>query len=45
LQEAQDKGFAEADPTLDISGMDAGQKLAILSALAFGVAPEWTISP
>ncbi len=39
LQEAQEIGFAEVDPTLDISGMDAGQKLAILSALAFGVAP------
>jgi homoserine dehydrogenase len=40
LKEAQELGFAEADPTLDVSGMDAGQKLAILSALAFGVAPD-----
>lgn len=40
LKEAQEKGFAEADPTLDVSGIDAGQKLAILSALAFGVAPD-----
>jgi len=40
LKEAQEKGFAEADPSLDVSGMDAGQKLAILSALAFGVAPD-----
>ena len=40
LQEAQELGFAEADPTLDVSGMDAGQKLAILSALAYGVAPD-----
>ena len=40
LKEAQDKGFAEADPFLDVSGTDAGQKLAILSALAFGVAPD-----
>ena len=40
LKEAQEKGFAEADPTLDVSGMDAGQKLAILSALAYGVAPD-----
>ena len=40
LREAQELGFAEADPFLDISGTDAGQKLAILSALAFGVAPN-----
>lgn len=40
LTEAQELGFAEADPTLDVSGMDAGQKLAILSALAYGVAPN-----
>ncbi|MEM7682173.1 MAG: homoserine dehydrogenase [Planctomycetota bacterium] len=36
LQEAQELGFAEADPTLDVSGADAGQKLAVLAALAFG---------
>lgn len=40
LKEAQELGFAEADPFLDVSGTDAGQKLAILSALAFGVAPH-----
>ncbi len=40
LAEAQAMGFAEADPFLDVSGTDAGQKLAILSALAFGVAPH-----
>ena len=40
LKEAQELGFAEADPTLDVSGADAGQKLAILSALAYGVAPD-----
>ncbi|MCE1248446.1 MAG: homoserine dehydrogenase [Firmicutes bacterium] len=32
---AQDKGFAEADPTLDVSGADASQKLAILTSLLF----------
>ena len=37
LAEAQDAGFAEADPTLDVSGADAAQKLAILASLAFGV--------
>jgi homoserine dehydrogenase len=40
LAEAQHLGYAEADPFLDVSGTDAGQKLAILSALAFGVAPN-----
>jgi homoserine dehydrogenase len=37
LTEAQQLGFAEADPTLDVSGRDAAQKLAILASLAFGV--------
>jgi homoserine dehydrogenase len=35
LAEAQKAGFAEADPTLDVSGRDAAQKLAILASLAF----------
>ena len=35
LAEAQRLGFAEADPTLDVSGMDAAHKAAILSAIAF----------
>ncbi len=35
LQEAQVKGFAEADPTLDVDGYDAAQKLKILAELAF----------
>jgi homoserine dehydrogenase len=35
LAEAQAKGYAEADPTLDVSGDDARHKLAILAALAF----------
>lgn len=37
LLEAQELGFAEADPTLDVSGADAAQKLAIIASLAFGV--------
>jgi len=37
LAEAQKLGFAEADPTLDVSGRDAAQKLAILASLAFNV--------
>ena len=36
LKLAQEKGFAEADPTFDVSGKDAGQKLAIISSLASG---------
>ena len=41
LQEAQELGYAEADPTDDISGRDAFRKLMILSALAFGKQPIW----
>ena len=37
LKEAQQLGYAEADPTLDVEGTDAAHKLAILAALAFGV--------
>jgi homoserine dehydrogenase len=37
LEEAQRLGFAEADPTLDVSGRDAAQKLAVLASLAFNV--------
>ena len=37
LRDAQAKGYAEADPTFDIAGIDAAHKLTILSALAFGV--------
>ncbi|MGA1843913.1 MAG: homoserine dehydrogenase [bacterium] len=36
LAEAQQLGYAEADPTYDIKGLDTAHKLAILSALAFG---------
>jgi homoserine dehydrogenase len=38
LAEAQRRGYAEADPTLDVDGTDAAQKLAILAQIAFGVA-------
>ena len=37
LADAQRKGYAEADPTFDIEGVDAAHKLTILSALAFGI--------
>ena len=36
LKEAQDLGYAEADPTFDVEGIDAAHKLAILAANAFG---------
>ena len=38
LAEAQRLGYAEADPTLDVDGTDAAQKLAILAQIAFGLA-------
>jgi homoserine dehydrogenase len=37
LREAQDLGYAEADPTFDVEGIDAAHKLTILSSLAFGI--------
>jgi len=36
LKDAQEKGYAEADPTLDVEGIDAVHKLSVLIALAFG---------
>jgi homoserine dehydrogenase len=40
LREAQDLGYAEADPTLDVGGGDAAHKLAILCMLCFGTLPD-----
>ena len=37
LKVAQAKGYAEADPTFDIEGVDAGHKISILAAIAFGI--------
>ena len=36
LKDAQDLGYAEADPTFDVEGIDAAHKLAILAAIGFG---------
>lgn len=36
LREAQERGYAEADPTFDVEGIDAAHKIAILASLAFG---------
>jgi homoserine dehydrogenase len=41
LAEAQQLGYAEADPSFDVDGIDAAHKLALLSALAFGCAPRF----
>ncbi len=40
LAEAQRLGYAEADPSFDIDGVDAAHKIAILASLAFGTAPN-----
>lgn len=45
LAEAQRLGFAEADPTMDVSGADSAQKLAILSHIAFGARVHWKEIP
>ncbi|MDH5692513.1 MAG: homoserine dehydrogenase [Gammaproteobacteria bacterium] len=37
LKEAQELGYAEADPTFDVEGIDAAHKLTILAAIAFGI--------
>ena len=41
LKDAQELGYAEADPTLDIGGGDSGHKLVLLSALAYGCLPDF----
>ncbi len=37
LKDAQDRGYAEADPILDVGGFDTAHKLAIISAIAYGM--------
>lgn len=41
LEEAQKLGYAEADPSFDVDGIDAAHKLAIITALAFGCAVDF----
>ncbi|MGI9498856.1 MAG: homoserine dehydrogenase [Geminicoccaceae bacterium] len=41
LAEAQELGYAEADPTFDIDGVDAAHKLTLLASLAFGCPPDF----
>ncbi|MEL7496725.1 MAG: homoserine dehydrogenase [Planctomycetota bacterium] len=45
LAKAQQLGLAEADPTMDVDGTDAAQKLAILAHLAFGARVHWSEIP
>ncbi|MEW4455680.1 homoserine dehydrogenase [Bremerella sp. JC817] len=45
VKEAQRLGYAEADPTMDVDGTDAAQKLAILAHIAFGVKIDWKSIP
>lgn len=45
LRQAQQLGYAEADPTMDVDGTDAAQKLAILAHLAFGATVDWSEIP
>ena len=45
LRAAQEAGYAEADPAMDVDGTDAAHKLAILSHLAFGVWVPWADIP
>lgn len=45
LLEAQRLGYAESDPTFDVDGSDAAQKLAILAHLAFGARVHWRQIP
>ena len=45
IREAQAKGYAEADPTLDVDGHDAAHKLVVLAMLAFGARVEATRVP
>ena len=41
LKEAQDKGYAEADPTFDIEGIDSAHKIAVLTRLAYGTSVDF----
>ena len=45
VAEAQERGYAEADPSMDVNGSDAAQKLAILAHLSFGAQLDWSQIP
>jgi homoserine dehydrogenase len=44
LKQAQELGYAEADPTFDIEGVDAAHKLSIMAAIAFGIPMQFASS-
>lgn len=41
LEEAQEQGYAEADPAFDVDGIDAAHKLCLLTSIAFGTRPDF----
>jgi len=45
LKDAQERGFAEADPTFDVEGIDAGHKISILAMLSYGRAIDFSCIP
>ena len=45
LADAQEKGFAEANPTFDVEGIDAGHKIALLAMLAYGKSVDFSLIP
>ncbi|MFT5695055.1 MAG: homoserine dehydrogenase, partial [Myxococcota bacterium] len=45
LKQAQDLGYAEADPTFDVEGIDAAHKLALLTSMAFGSTLDFSSIP
>jgi homoserine dehydrogenase len=45
VRDAQAKGYAEADPTLDVDGHDAAHKLVVLAMMAFGARVDWQSVP
>jgi homoserine dehydrogenase len=44
LKQAQELGYAEADPTFDVEGVDAAHKASLLSAIAFGTQPQFNLA-
>lgn len=45
LKDAQEKGYAEADPTFDVAGIDTGHKISVLAYLAWGELKEFSSIP
>lgn len=45
LKDAQEKGYAEANPSFDIDGIDAAHKICLLTSIAFGTKPDFDALP